>query len=117
MNELSNLKNEFGDRFSTVFKSITCDNGLEFSELASIEEDYNTKIYFTHPYTSCERGTNERHNGLLRRFIPKGIAMNNFTVDEIAFVEDWYNTLPRKILGYKAPIDLFEDELDVIYTI
>ena len=117
LTELSNLQNEFGDRFSTIFKSITSDNGLEFSELASIEENCNTKIYFTHPYTSCERGTNERHNGLLRRFIPKGVAMNNFTVDDIAFVEDWCNTLPRKILGYKAPIDLFEDELDVIYAI
>ena len=117
LNELSNLKNEFGDRFSTIFKSITSDNGLEFSELASIEETCNTKIYFTHPYTSYERGTNERHNGLLRRFIPKGIAINNFTLDDIAFVEDWCNTLPRKILDYKAPIDLFEDELDVIYAI
>ena len=52
------------------------------------------KVYFTHPYASYERGTNERHNGLLRRFIPKGNAINNYNSDEIGFVEDWCNTPP-----------------------
>lgn len=52
------------------------------SEIADI------KVYFTYPYTSYERGTNERHNGLLRRFLPKGNPINAYSIDDIAFVED-----------------------------
>lgn len=74
-------------------------------------------MYFTDPYSSFEKGTNERHNGLIRRFIPKGKRMNNYSLDDIAFIEDWMNTLPRKILLYKTPQDLFEDQLDVIYAV
>lgn len=61
-----------GDKFVAIFKSITSDNGSEFTDLAEIENLVNTKVYFTNPYSSFERGTNERHNELLRRFIPKG---------------------------------------------
>ena len=69
---MTKLIEETGELFSTVFKSITSDNGSEFSELASIEEVVDTKVYYTHPYSSWEKGTNERHNGLIRKFIPKG---------------------------------------------
>ncbi len=116
-NELSMLKEYFGDKFNQVFKSITSDNGVEFTELYKIEEQSDVKIYFTHPYASCERGTNERHNGLLRRFIPKGMQINNYSIDEIALVEDWCNTLPRKILGYRTPEELFEEQMDILYAI
>ena len=66
------LKNYYGDKFSQIFKTITSDNGSEFAELAKLEDNTKTKVYFAHPYSSWERGSNERHNGLLRRFIPKG---------------------------------------------
>jgi len=62
---------------------------------------YLYHIYFTHPFTSCERGTNERHNGLLRRFIPKGKSIEDFSDDEIAAIEEWINNLPRKIVSVK----------------
>ncbi|HAT4276979.1 TPA: IS30 family transposase, partial [Clostridium perfringens] len=62
----------FGSKFSEVFKSITADNGSEFADLSEFELKTKTKVYFTHPYSSFEKGTNERHNGLIRRFIPKG---------------------------------------------
>ena len=116
LTELDKLKAYFGEQFNQVFKSITSDNGQEFAELSKVEEDSAVKVYFTHPYASCERGTNERHNGLLRRFIPKGIAINGYSIDEIAFIEDWCNTLPRKLLNYRTPDELFEDELDAIYA-
>ncbi|MED0651416.1 hypothetical protein P9246_07915 [Aeribacillus pallidus] len=51
---------------------MTSDNGSEFAELSLAVLDEDTSVYFTHPYCSSERGTNERHNGLIRRFIPKG---------------------------------------------
>jgi IS30 family transposase len=110
------LKSEYGERFGQIFKTITSDNGLEFSDLSKLEENGETKVYFAHPYTSCERGTNERHNGLLRRFIPKSKRIDGYSLDEIAFVCDWCNSLPRKILGYKTPEELYEIQLDEIYS-
>lgn len=111
MNALKTLAVDAGDLFSTVFKSITADNGSEFAELATLEEITGTNIYFAHPYTSSERGTNERHNGLIRRFIPKGKSLLNYSIDAIAKIQNWCNTLPRKILNYLTPDEAFNDEL------
>jgi IS30 family transposase len=116
MAEIDKLREECGERFSAVFKTITGDNGSEFANLSDIENETDTTIYFTHPYSSFEKGTNERHNGLIRRFLPKGTRMADCSLDTIAFVEDWCNTLPRKILGYRTPEELFESELDQIYA-
>lgn len=71
-------------------------------------------VYFTHPYSSWEKGTNECHNKLLRRFIPKGISMTRYSAEDIAYMADWANTLPRKILVYRTPDELFDVELDRI---
>jgi IS30 family transposase len=99
-----------------VFKTITSDNWSEFSELPELESKTSTKVYFTHPYSSFERGTNERHNGLIRSFIPKGKSINDYSDEDISFIEEWMNSLPRRILGYNTPEELFEDELDAIYA-
>lgn len=115
MSELNRIKKDFGSRFPDVFKSITSDNGSEFAQLTTLEID-NTNVYFTHPYSSFERGTNERHNGILRRFLPKGRRISGYTHEAIYRLEDWINTLPRKLLGYKTPEELFDLELDLIYT-
>ena len=114
---LSKIRNLFGEKFSQVFKTITADNGSEFADLSKLENESNTKVYFTHPYSSFERGTNERHNGLIRRFIPKGKSISNYSSDDIFFIEQWMNTLPRKILNYKTPEELFEINLDEIYSL
>jgi IS30 family transposase len=113
---LEEIKAHFGSKFSQVFKTITSDNGLEFAELSTLEKDTETKVYFAHPYSSHERGTNERHNGLIRRFIPKGAQISAFDIEDIAFIEDWCNQLPRKILGYRSPEELFDEALDIIYS-
>lgn len=116
MAAIADLRQEYGEHFANVFKTITSDNGQEFAELSLLEDSTETKVYFTHPYSSFERGTNERHNGLLRRFIPKGHPIAAYSIDEIAFIEDWCNHLPRKILGYSTPAELFEKYLDQIYA-
>ena len=116
MSVLENLQIEFGSSFDKVFKTITSDNGQEFADLSMLEEYLNTKVFYAHPYSSHERGTNERHNGLIRRFIPKGNSINDYSLYDIAAVEDWCNQLPRKILGYLTPAELFEKELDIIYA-
>lgn len=112
---IQNAVAQFGSMASTVFKTITSDNGSEFAKLSELESQ-GIKVYFTHPYSSWEKGTNECHNKLLRRFIPKGVSMAKYSGEDISYMADWANTLPRKILGYRTPDELFEAELDRIYA-
>ncbi len=114
---IESIKEEYGKKFGEVFKTITSDNGLEFTSLTETLKEVSTKVYFTHPYSSYERGTNERHNGILRRFIPKGKSITNITESVLNQILDWINGLPRKILGYSTPEQLFERELDRIYAL
>lgn len=115
-NTINELVNESGPYFSEVFKSFTADNGSEFAELSDIESFTDSKVYFAHPYASGERGTNERHNGLIRRFVPKGKSINDVSLDMISKVQVWCNTLPRKILGYQTPDEAFEDSIrNILY--
>ncbi len=81
----------------------------------SLEKRTGSKIYFAHPYASYERGTNEHHNGLIRRFIPKGKSLSNYSVDIISKVQNWCNTLPRKILNYLTPGEAFEEEVQALF--
>ena len=111
---LLDLIMESKTKVSKVFKTITSDNGSEFSGLSDIES--LVSIYFCHPYSSFERGSNERHNGILRQFIPKGRSINDFSEDEIMYYVDLINAKPRKILGYKTPEEIFDEEMDKIYS-
>ena len=117
MTALDVLREEYGEEyFSTVFKTITADNGSEFSELSTLEA-YGTKIYFAHPYSSWERAQNERHNRLFRRYIPKGVSIEDYSSEQILSFADSMNALPRKILGYSTPEDLFDAFLDQVYSV
>ena len=115
MEAIQDVMSYFPEQKDQVFKTITGDNGSEFADL-SLLEDGNLKVYFTHPYSSCEKGTNECHNRMLRRFIPKGKSISDYTADEICFFADCINGLPRKILGYATPEELFDRQLDRIYA-
>lgn len=83
----------------------------KFSSLLELEKLSHTRIYYAHPYCSSDKGTNENHNGLFRRFLPKGKKIQDYPVEHISRVECWANTLPRKILGYKTPEECFEEEM------
>lgn len=111
------VRDYFGSKFSEVFKTITTDNGSEFAELSKLEEVSHTLVYYAHPYSSWEKGSNERHNRLIRRFIAKGKRISDYGIDAIARIEDWCNNLPRKILRYKTPNEMFEAKLDKIYSV
>lgn len=102
------MYSEHGD---DIFKTVTTDNGSEFSMLSGLEDLSKTLVYFAHPYTSCEKESVERHNGLIRKFIPKGKRIDSYSDEQIARIKTWRNGLPRKLLGYHTPDDLFEDEL------
>lgn len=112
---LTGLFENFGDKYTAVFKSITGDNGSEFARLSEFEAK-GISVYFTHPYSSYEKGTNECHNRMLRRFIPKGRKISDYSADDIMFFADAINGLPRKILNYSTPDEMFDRELDRIYA-
>ena len=116
MAALTTIRSRYSEHWDTIFKTITTDNGSEFSMLSELEDLSKTLVYFAHPYTSCEKGSVERHNGLIRRFIPKGKRIDSYSDEQISQVEIWCNSLPRKLLGYRTPDDLFENELDRIYS-
>ncbi len=90
-------------------KKITCtyDNGSEMAEHESIERETNMTIYFAHPYSSWERGTNENTNGLLREFFPKKTAFATVTQRELDLVVKLINNRPRKRLSYHTPAEVF----------
>ena len=105
---IDDLERKYGLGFKSKFKSITFDNGVEFLDWRSLEisilgKGRRTTIYFAHSFSSWERGTNENHNRMIRRFVPKGTNIADVTETEIKEIEDWMNNYPRKILAYKTP--------------
>ena len=94
-----------------IFKSITFDNGIEFSEWLAISKYLGITIYFAHPYSSYERGSNENCNKLLRIFLPKGCNINSYSEEYVMNANELINMKIRKILGYKSSLDLFNDEI------
>ena len=89
-------------------KTITFDNGKEFAYHAKIKEALEVDNYFAHPYSSWERGLNENHNGLIRQYLPKGMALDTVTPEEIALIQNKLNNRPRKLLGYKTPNEVYD---------
>lgn len=102
---LDRLERQHGSKaFREKFRTITCDNGAEFLDAAGIEKSISTKmprtaLYYCHPYSSYERGTNENINRMIRRFFPKGTNFDDVTQEQAKAVEAWINNYPRKILG------------------
>ena len=100
------------NNIKTIIKSITADNGTEFAGFLKIIEITGAKFYFCHPYASCEKGTNEKHNSIIRYFIPKSSLIENYTIDEINNICHWMNNYPRKVLNYLTPKEALEKELN-----
>ena len=115
MKAIKQLQKTYTEHFGEVFKTITTDNGSKFAALSELEKMADTLVYYAHPYTSCDKGTVEHHNGLIRRFIPKGKRTFDFTGQQISDVETWCNCFPRKVLGYRTPDEIFEEGIDRIY--
>lgn len=111
---MDSLQQQYGRHFSDIFKSITLDNGSEFSDSAGIEKDNRTAAYYAHPYSSFERGTNENWNGIVRRFIPKGSSFDKLTDQDIQRINHYINTMPRKRFNYRTPLDLWREQMAVI---
>lgn len=116
----SKKSNEVCNNFSEVLgqlpliyrKTMTYDNGVEMAEYESITQDTGIKVFFAHPYSSWERGTNENTNGLIRRFCPKKTTdFNDISEEELKALQERLNNRPRKVLGYHTPKEIFKYEL------
>jgi IS30 family transposase len=109
---LDRLERKYGKEFKEKFKTITVDNGSEFLDFKGIEQSIKgedtkrVKLYYAHPYSSWERGTNENINKLIRRFISKGTDISKISKARIKYIENWINSYPRRILGYKSANDM-----------
>lgn len=117
---LDRLERKWGDMFPKVFRSITVDNGVEFSDYKGIERsaispgEQRTFVFYCHPYSSWERGSNENQNKLIRRHIPKGEDFDEKQDRDIEYIENWINTYPRGIFGFRTSQELFKEELEKI---
>lgn len=87
-------------------KTLTCDNGKEFTHFKHIEQRLNFNVYFARPYAAWERGTNENTNGLLRDFFPKGIDFRRVSHAQVAKAQRMLNNRPRKCLNYQTPAEV-----------
>lgn len=103
---LNEIERKMGrKKFSQKFKTITMDNGSEFLDFERIERSLfsktkpRIKVYYAHPYSAWERGSNENLNKMIRRFIPKGADISKYSKEDIARIKHWINNYPRKILG------------------
>jgi len=98
-----NVKNTLKRLAKTYeFKTITFDNGSEFLDWEAIEKVLKCNVYYAHPYSSWERGTNENANGIIRRWYPKGTDFGRIPLGELMGVQDWMNDYPRGIFNGKS---------------
>ena len=116
---LDRLERKLGKKFREIFKSITVDNGSEFADWEGMERSKRskkkrTKIYYCHPYSSWERGSNENQNKLVRRHIPKGVNFDDKTQGDVDDIAEWINNYPRRLHEYKTAEELYNKELEKI---
>lgn len=94
-----------------TFKTVTVDNGSEFSDYDGIKQ-YFSECYYCHPFTSSERGSNERQNRIIRRFFPKGHSLAGVNQSSCELVSTFINNMHRKILDYRSSQELFTKSLE-----
>jgi len=114
--KINNKKaSSFNEATISAFKNIpkeklltlTLDNGKEFTEFKKLEKLLGIDVYFADPYCSCQRGTNENTNALLRRFFPKGTDFTTLNNAELQKKVSMINNRPRKILNYRTPSEVY----------
>lgn len=109
--QLEIFKRKFGKSSKLIFKTITCDNGSEFYSFPLTK---NTNVYYAHPYCSYEKGGVENLNGIIRRYINKGQDISKLSRQKIQSIKEHINSIPRKILDYKTPQEIFEENISSI---
>ncbi len=103
-------------QLSEIMKSLLLDNGVEFSKIEEMmksvkENKKRFQVYFAHPYASYERGCNENKNRLIRRYFKKKRLVESLSDEDILNIARKINNMPRKALGYRTPLEVFESIL------
>lgn len=120
---ISKIKNKTKEETSNVVisrlkdipcKTLTLDNGTENFGYEKIQKELQISCYFAHPYCSGERGTNENTNGLIRYYFPKGTDFAIIEEEAIQAVERALNNRPRKRLGWRTPLEVFNESVALI---
>lgn len=117
---LPNIDSEYGHQAQVEMlikypklarQSVTFDNGRENYNHHKLTRDYGIKTYFCDPHCAWQKGSNENHNGVLRRYIPKKTDLTTITQTELNWIVEEINNRPRKCLGYETPLEAFNREL------
>lgn len=92
-------------------KTLTWDRRKKLSGHAQFALETGTKVFFADPHSPWQRPTNEYTNGLLRQYFPKGTDLSRWSAEDLEAVALAINNRPRKILGWKTPSEVFEEQL------
>ena len=92
-------------------KTLTWDRGKELSAHAQFALETGTKVFFADPHSPWQRPTNENTNGLLRQYFPKGTDLSRWSFEDLEAVALAVANRPRKVLGWRAPAEVFEEQL------
>jgi IS30 family transposase len=95
----------------TVRLTLTWDQGSEMAHHDEISTHLSEGVYFAHPGSPWQRGTNENTNGLLRQYFPKRTDLSLHTPADLCAVEERLNNRPRKILDWRTPAEVFGQAL------
>jgi IS30 family transposase len=115
--EADHVANRYAIRFNRIpkklRKSLTYDQGREMTDHEKLTEKTKIKVYFAHPRSPWERGTNENTNGLIRQYFPKGTDFNKISSREIKKIEKRLNGRPRKTLNFATPEEVYNQAVGV----
>ncbi len=103
---ISVLKNQ-----QLPIKTLTVDNGWEFTEHELIAKELGCGVYFARPYCSTDKALVENHNRLIRDFVPKGTDFKTIPDNYWAWIQDCLNRRPREKFGFKSPNEMVAQEI------
>lgn len=106
-----NLFNALAFIPTSIRKSATFDNGTEFVNHRLIRDFFNMNTYFCDPHSPWQKGQVEKTNAMLHRFIPKKSSLSSLDGSSLKDIQNQFNNIPRKVLGYKTSTELFTENL------
>ena len=108
---LGGVSNALNRVYDPMKKTLAYDRGKEMSCHKELTQATGMKVYFADPHSPWQRGSNENTNGLLRHCLPKGTELGVFDQEDLNAIAFKLNTRPRKIHGFKTPLEIYAELL------